>query len=398
MRRNPPTTRIVSRSLPWLSLSFSLLIYALHFLVGGGRTKLINDSRAYLLLTDGERVVGAPFTSRVFAPFIASLIRDASGASSLAAFQLLTLVAFIATLVLLRRIIGNHGGSAEWQAAVLMAFGCALAATFGYTPVMADPVLLLIACCTILALDQRWWTAAVVLSSLAALTKEYGLLLGFASCLIAWQRGHRRLAYVAAILPSIVLLTAIRISSSSSGSSFDAWQGFVDAMFGYHIYLFHFRGAADYSKLLYMWSWSALWPVLILAAGMVLSRLRGGSKMSDHETGFAVMLVALPILLLGDWGRALLIVVPVACAAATAHPLTRDKQFSALLALGGLSTALARPFHSEFPLPQPFILTMTAISIASSLLISVKILRFTPAASTSQLDPGLETPITEVVR
>ena len=392
MKPNSSGRQIARQFLPWLSLLCSLSLYALHFLVGGGRTKLINDSQAYLLLAEGERVVGAPFSSRIFAPFIASLIALASGVSSLLAFQILTLAAFIASLVLLRRIIANHGGSAEWQAAVLLAFGCALAATFGYTPVMADPVLLLLACVTILALDRGYFVAAVVLSCLAALTKEYGLLLGFASCLVAWHRGHRKVAYVGALLPAIFLLLAMFIASGTSGSSFVSWQGFVTAMFGYHTYLFHFRGASDYPKLLYMWSWSALWPVLVIAGGVVFSGLRKGIKMGDQELAFSLMLVALPFLLLGDWGRALLIVVPFGCAVATSHPLARNGQFATLLAIGGLSTALARPLHSEPLLPHILTLTMTIISLAASLLIGIKILQFALSSSGPQLDQGLEDP------
>jgi hypothetical protein len=396
MKRRSSSRLTLERFLPLLSLLCSVLLFGLQFFVGGGRTKLINDSHAYLLMTQGERVVGAPFSSRVLAPFIASLIAFASGASSLAAFQILTLAAFIGSLVLLRKIIGNQGGSAVWQAAVLLVFGCALAVTFGYTPVMVDPVLLLLACLTILALNRGYWVAAVVLSALAALTKEYGLLLGIVSSLVAWHRGHRRFACVAALLPVIVLSVAMLIGSGFKGTGLDGWHNFLNAMFGYHTYLFQFRGPSEYPKLLYMWSWSALWPVLVIAAGLVLSRLRNRIRMSDHEVGFSVMLAALPLLLLGDWGRALLIVVPFGCAVATSHPLARNAQFAALLAIGGLATALARPFHSELAPPLALTLTMTVISITSSLLIGVKILRFAPSDSSPQLDPGLDNPAPEV--
>jgi hypothetical protein len=391
MKRVSSRKSTLRQFLPWLAVLCSVLLFGLHFFVGGGSTKLINDSRAYLSMTQGERA-GTPFDSRVLGPFIASLITFASGASSLAAFQILTLASFVASLLLLRKIVINRGAPVEWQAAVLLALGCALAATFGYTPVMVDPVLLLLACLTILALDRNYWVAAVVLSSLAALTKEYGLLLGFVSCLVAWHRGRRKFAYIGALLPAIVLLVAMLIASRFSFSSFDRWQGFVTAMFGYHTYLFHFRGASDYPKLLYMWSWSALWPVLVIAAGVVFSGLRNGIKMGDQEVAFSLMLAALPFLLLGDWGRALLIVVPFGCAVATSQPLARNAQFAALLAIGGLSTALARPLHSEPLPPHTLTLTMTIISVAASLLIGIKVLQFALSSSGPQLDQGLEDP------
>jgi hypothetical protein len=146
-----------------------------------------------------------------------------------------------------------------------------------------------------------------------------------------------------------------------------------------------------------MWSWSALWPVLMIAVSVVLSRIRNHIKMGNQEVAFVLMLVALPFLLLGDWGRSLLIVVPFGCAVATSHDLVRCGRFTALLAVGGLATSLARPFHSEPLPPQAVMLTMTVISMASALLIAVKILRFAPSGSTSPLDPRLDNPTPELV-
>jgi hypothetical protein len=395
MKRTSRSWLTVKQCLPWLALSCSVLLYGLHFFAGGGRTKLITDSDAYLLMSRGEQL-GAPFASRVLAPFIASVIASVLGATNLAAFQILTLVALLGSMLLLRKLISSQGGSVEWQAAVLLSLGCALAATFGYTPVMVDPLLLFLTCLTVMALDCGYFSAAVALASLAALTKEYGLLLGLVISVVAYRRGHRKLAYVGLLLPALTFLVATLALSGSPGVGFLGWQSFLSAMFSYHTYLFRFRGASEYPKLLYMWSWSVLWPVLVIAGGVVLSRLRNRIKMSDHEAGFSLMLVALPFLLLGDWGRALLIVVPFGCVVATSHPLARNAQFTALVAIGGLSTALARPFHSEPPPPLALTLTMTVISIASSLLIAVKILRFVHSGSSSQLDPVLDNPAPEV--
>jgi multisubunit Na+/H+ antiporter MnhC subunit len=384
----------VKALLPLLALAISVLLYGLHFFAGGGRERLLTDSQAYLIMAQGGHQ-GAPYSSRVLGPFIASGIASLFGISSVIAFQILTPVALLVSLVLLRHLINQRGGPVEFQAAVLLALGCALAATFGYTPVMVDPLLLALTCLTLLALDTDHFTAAIACATLAALTKEYGLLLAFVIFFVAYRSGRRKLAFAGILVPAGLMIAASLIGSSSSGAGVENWQRFVSAMFGYHLSLFQFRGGFDYLKLQYMWSWSVLWPVLVIAAALVLSRLRGGARFSDHEVGFSLMLVALPLLLLGDWGRALLIVFPFGCAAATAHPLARNAQFAALLAIGGLSTALARPFHSESPLPSAFVVTMIVVSIASSLLIGIKILRFAPAASTAPLDSGLEIPAHE---
>jgi len=395
MKRVRRTRLTLNRFLPWLTLLCSILLFGLHFFLGGGRTKLINDSRAYLVMTEGNRA-GTPFDSRVLAPFIASLITFASGASSLTAFHVLTITSFIASLLLLRKIVANRGAPVYWQAGVLLAIGCALAATFGDVPVMADLPLLVLTCLTVLAVGRSEWFRVLVFSFLAALTKEYGILLAVISSVIFWRRGHKRLAVAGTLLPTVVLLFTILMGSKSSGSTPDAWHNFINAMLAYHPYLFHFRGPWEYLQLLYMWSWSVLWPVLIIAALIVFSRLQSGTRMSDHEIGLALMLIALPFLLLGDWGRAVLIVVPFACAVATSHSLARSRQFAALLAIGGLSTALARPFHSETPPPHLLMLSFAAISLVSTVFIGMKILRFVASTSSPQIKRALDTPETEV--
>jgi hypothetical protein len=108
------------------------------------------------------------------------------------------------------------------------------------------------------------------------------------------------------------------------------------------------------------------------------------------------MLAALPFLLLGDWGRSLLILVPFGCMVATSHTLAKSNQFAALLAIGGLSTALARPLHSDPPLPLALTFTMTFISVAASILIGAKVLRFAPSGSGEHLHQRLDNPASEV--
>lgn len=108
--------------------------------------------------------------------------------------------------------------------------------------------------------------------------------------------------------------------------------------------------------------------------------------MTGDELAFAVLLTALPILLLGDWSRNLIIMVPFACIVVTSHPLAKERYFVSLVAIGGLATALARPFHSEPSPSQTITLIMTIISVVSSLLAGVRLLRFASSKSSPQIE------------
>jgi hypothetical protein len=248
----------------------------------------------------------------------------------------------------------------------------------------------------VVALRGNRWVPALVLSCLAALTKEYGLLLGLVCTAIAWRRDLRKIAVLGTILPTMLLLVAILMRSDFSRRSLDVWQGFISAMFDYHRYLLQLRGVFGFLQLQYMWSWSVLWPLMMVAGATILSRLRSGRKMSDDEIAFLLTLPALPVLLLGDWGRALLIVVPFACAVATSNPLARSTPFTGLLALGGVSTALARPFHSNSPPPQIFMYSMIAISVAASLSIGLILVRHVFFKRPELSDSGMYESMVEV--
>lgn len=388
-RPMPPEPVRQNRSLPWLALGFSILLYCVHFFIGGGRAKIITDSDAYLFMAGGGSL-GPPYQSRVLGPFLASLLASALGISPHSAFRILTPAALLISLILLRRIISRQGGSIYWQAALLLAFGCALGTTFGYTPVMIDPLLLVFTCLAIVALERGHLLAAFVLAALACLTKEYGIFIALAVAVIVYFRGHQRIAITGGLASAAPLVILALSASTLSSGPLPGWQRFLSAMLGYHTSVYRFRGSSEYPKILYMWSWSVLWPVLLISAGIVLAVLRRRKALTDHQIGLCVCLFALPLLLLGDFGRTLLIVVPFACAVATSHPLARSSKFAALLAVGGLSTALARPFHGESSLPQALPLVMTLISIAASLLLAVMTLRFAASPPGSNLDSAFE--------
>lgn len=384
------------RSLPWLAVIFSSALYAAHFFFGGGSGHLILDSFAYLQLSDGQQTA-VPFNTRILTPLLAKLVAYASGLSTSTAFKLLTPAELLTSLFVLRGFIRKRGGSAEWQAAVLLAFGCSLAVTFGYTPILVDPTFLLLTCLTIAALDAGHLLAALALACIAALTKEFGLFLVPIWSFYAYRQGFRKFAYAGLIVPVAPLLIVLFVRQSSAGVGFPGWPTYAShLMFEYQLSVFRLRAPGGYAKLLYMGSWCGLWPVLFISTYSVFSRLIKRARVSADQIAFAVLLTGLPVLLLGDWSRNLIILVPFACIVAAAHPLTRERYFALLLAVGGLSTALARPFHSETPLPHLLMLTMTAISVVSSLLIGIKILRFAPSSSGPQLGRGLEEPAAAV--
>ncbi|HYV04991.1 MAG TPA: hypothetical protein VFB82_10410 [Blastocatellia bacterium] len=297
----------------------------------------------------------------------------------------------------MRGVIRRRGGSAEWQAAVLLAFGCSLAVTFGYTPILVDPTFLLLICLTIAALEAGYLPAALALACTAALTKEFGLILGPIWSFYAYRQGFRKLAYAGLIVPVVTLLIVLIARQSSAGVGFPGWPTFAShLMFEYQLSVFRLRGPGDYAKLVFMWSWCGLWPVFLISTYSVISRLIKRARVRADEVAFAVLLAGLPVLLLGDWSRNLIILVPFGCMVATSHPLARDRRFVLLLAIGGLSTALARPFHSETPPPYLLTLVMTIVSVLSSLAIGIILVRYSRSSGAKDLNSGLRTRAREV--
>ena len=383
------------RSLPLLAVLISAAVYAAHFFLGGGVNHRILDSWAYLGMAAGEQAA-VPFETRIGTPFLAALITGATGLSPSAAFKLITPTALLASLLILRRLIRRRGGSAKWQAAVLLAFGCSLAVTFGYTPILVDPTLLLLTCLTIATLDAGYLPAALALACIAALTKEFGLILGPIWSIYAYRQGFRKFACAGLIAPVAALLIVLFARQSSAGVGFPGWSTFASHLvFEYQLSVFRQRGPGDYAKLVYMWSWCAIWPVFFISTSNILSRFMKRAQVSADQIGFAVLLASLPVLLLGDWGRNLIILVPLVCIVATAHPLARDRRFVLLLAVGGLSTALARPFHSETPPPYLLTLVMTIVSVASSVAIGMILVRYARSDGRKELDPGLRRTVGE---
>ena len=379
-RQKTEARRSNREAIIWAALVFVSGLYLFHFFEGG-REKLINDSLAYLQLSNGE-AVGVPYNLRVLKPLLARLLALLTGLSTWEAFQILTPIEVLLSLLLIGALLRNRGASPGWQAAVMLALGSSLAVTFGYTPVMVDTLILLLTCMVIAALDRNRLVLAFILVILAALTKEYAVFLSLVWGLHAYRLGHRRFALIGALVPLMALLTLFLVMRPALTAGFEGWRAFLDAMFGYHLSLLNFRGTRDYLKILYMWSWSMLWPLLLVSVLMVARSVRRLSTLNQDQIDFLIMLVAVPILLLADWGRAFLLIVPFACIAATGNRLAKEEGFATLLAVGGVATALARPVHGSISPPQLFFISMAAVSTIASLLIAFKIIRGWPAAVT----------------
>ncbi|MEK6303099.1 MAG: hypothetical protein AABO41_20495 [Acidobacteriota bacterium] len=384
------------RALPWFALFFPSALYAVHFFLGGGLNHRILDSWAYLQISEGQQVA-VPFNTRILSSSVAALMSAATGLSASTVFDLLTPASLLGSLFLLRKIIGRRGGTDEWQAAVLLVFGCSLAVTFGYTPVLVDPILLLFVCLTIAALDAGHLVVALVLVCAATLTKEYGLVLGVVWAFHAYRRGFLKFAFLGLIPPAVTLLILVITRQSDSGPGLPSWNAFAfHMMFEYQLSVFRLRGITDYGKLIYLWSWCAVWPAFFIAlCTLFYSRMRR-VKLSVDQASFAIVLATLPVLLLGDWVRSLIVTVPFVCIVATAHALARDRWFVFLLAVGGLSTALARPFHSGTPSPSLLTLMMTIVSVASSLAIGMILVRYVNSSGAKELNSGLRRTADEV--
>lgn len=146
-------------------------------------------------------------------------------------------------------------------------------------------------------------------------------------------------------------------------------KGFLGRALSYQAWLYHTGGAANYPKALYIWSWSLLWPVLVVAVTSVLFALKRWRSWSDDQAAFLPLLMAIPILMLPDWDRSVIIAVPSAILVATGTKLSKDIFFATILALGALSTALARPLYAVINPPRLFLISMILISVAASVMV-----------------------------
>ncbi|HKA23136.1 MAG TPA: hypothetical protein VKN18_33015 [Blastocatellia bacterium] len=386
---NESLTGFSARVFPAVAVTIACLLYAIHSFFGGGNEHRILDSWAYLQISDGQSA-GVPFDIRVLVPWLAAHTAILSGLSVSAAYNLLTSLALLGSLLILKQLLTQRGSSWQWQTAVLLAFGCSLAVTFGYTPILVDPFLLLVTCLTIVALVKGKLVAALVLTCVAVLTKEFGLFLVPVWAFYTYRLGYRKSACVGLLAPIAIFVVVVLVRHSDAPAVFPGWKPYAyHYLFDYQLSVLRLRGLSSYLKLLYMGAWCGLWPTSLLAAMCILDRSIRSTAIGVYRIGLAVLLVSLPILLPGDWSRNLIVLVPFSSIVAAKHPLARDRYFIGLIAIGGLTTALARPFHGE-PLPAALMISMTAFSLISSVMIAIKLVQYTFWSSRLEIDPLFE--------
>ena len=390
------TTATLDRLIPWFAVIVSSLVYIAHSFWGGGSDHRILDSWAYLQISSGQSA-GVPFDVRILVPWLAAQISGVSGLSISAAYNLLTSLSLLGSLLILKRLLNKRGTSWQWQTAVLLAFGCSLAVTFGYTPILVDPFLLLVTCLTIVTLDAGKLIPALALTCIAVLTKEFGLFLGLVWAFYAYRSGFRKLAWAGLVVPIATLLILLFVRHSEAPGPFIGWRPYAyHYLFDYQLSVLRLRGMTSYVKLLYMGAWCGVWPTFLVATMCIRDRSMRLAAIDVYRIGSVVLVLCLPLLLLGDWSRNLIVLVPFASVVAATHPLARDRYFVWLVAIGGLATALARPFHGDSPIPQLIVVGVTIVSAISSFLIAIRILRFVTASSES-LDANAAGSVPEVL-
>jgi hypothetical protein len=352
-----------SRSKAWLLLAGSLsavaAVFAYQFLFHNGRGHLGPDSLVYVAMAKGQVVI-RPYHSRVLAPLMASLLANVTGVSVDSAFHLLTIASLLASLLMLANLLARAGAPSRYQAGIVLAFGSGIAVLFGQVPILVDPELLAFTCLTLIALDRCMLGLALVGVCLAALTKDYGVALVLPWAAEAYRNAGWR-ALAGALAP--VLLVVIATSLPSLPNAY-----YINAP-SYQVTLLRELGSLVYFKTIYIWAWVAMWPVLLISALELLLNIKRPSGLKRAQVWYAAILVAVPVLLVGDWDRSFMLLVPFACLASAPLSFITDVSPCWLLAAGGLATALARPYYTVAAPPRALTVALIAVSAASSGLI-----------------------------
>jgi hypothetical protein len=297
-----------------------------------------------------------------------------TGISVQTAFHIITAGCFISSLILLSHLLKKYAGSGLYQFGIVVALGSQLAVFYGLHPVLVDGVLLLLTCLMIVAIQKEKLVLSFIFVCLAALTKEYGVLLALPWAIFAYRKGVRRVYIFAfAFLPLILVLIAI-LSLPVQAGVYYGYEDYVVTQLKYQAIWLQTDNFYYYFKLAYFQAWGAVWPVLLMSILVVYRKYKDRTSFTKDEQLFSIMLLSLPILLTADWNRTLLLLIPFAIIVAGSLSALRFS-FVIPLALGGFSTALARSYYyvilhgGTFPrLYKPFLLTL---SIGSSIFLII---------------------------
>ncbi len=352
----------------YLALAFALVgsLFAYQFFYQDGRYSSTPDGIRYLAAAQGE-TVDLPYNSRIVVPLVASLIARLTTVSVSAAFTILTITSLLGSLLLLVYLLERRGVFGVYSAAIITAFGAGLAVFHGKYPTLVDMPLLLLTCLTIVALDHGKLFVALAIICVAALTKEYGVLLTLAWAIQAYKQKGAYII-VGAVLPVAAVMAAVLLSPSQPGV-YPSHQSFLISQLKYQAFWLYPEYLFNYLKLAYFWAWGAVWPILLLSVWALIKTLRDESVFTMDQLRYSAMLFATPILLTGDWDRTFVLLVPFACLVLVSSHFARDVRFCFLLGVGGLSTALLRSYYIIPSNPYKLILVLVSVSASAALVI-----------------------------
>jgi hypothetical protein len=329
-----------------LALAFILLagLFLYHFFLQGGQTAISPDGSRYLAMARGE-TVDLPFNTRLVGPFVVSVIAYLFGVSVQTAFHLVTASSLLASLLLIIYLLASQGNSVTYQLGVLIAFGAELAVFYGFLPILVDGLLLLLTCLLIVALHKDKLALGLIIICLAALTKEYGVLLALPWAIHAYKKRARRGYLAAASLPVLLLTAAILLLPGQPGA-YQNYQDYASTQLRYRAFWLYLDNLYNYLKLGYIQAWGAVWPVLLLSTLAIFKKYVARRAFAIEDLYYAIMMVTVPVLLTADWNRTFMILVPFASLAAISMPIAQRMRFGVPLALGGLATALSRSYYT----------------------------------------------------
>jgi hypothetical protein len=302
-----------------------------------------------------------------------------TGASVRTAFILVTAGSLLASLLLLVYLLEKRGAPLSYEAGFIAAFGSALAVFYGSYPVLLDGLLLLLSCLIILALDRNLLLLGLAGVCIAGLTKEYGVLLAlpWAAHVIHLRRSII-LAILGALLPCALLIGAALVQDAQPGVYPD-YKSFVSRQLMYQAFWLYPEYLLTYLRFAYLLAWGAMWPVLAFAAFAAAARLVRRSDVGVDDVRYLAILLAAPVLLLGDWDRTFLVAVPFAATSAVSYRLVQHPSLGFLLGAGGVSTSLLRAYYlsrnSGTFFPSGTKITLLTVSIAATLALMIAVRR-----------------------
>jgi hypothetical protein len=350
-----------------------LLVFAFEFFLQDGSAYVSPDGQHYLTIAQGETHV-YPYNVRLVKPLIVRGLHALMNLPIQPAYQLLTVIELTASLLLLAMLLRKRNATVWTQVSFIIGFGVSLGVIYGHMPVLVDLALLTVTLLVMVALDKGRLWLALLLIGVAALTKEYGVLLILVWAVHARRRLPAWMAYACACLPLALLFLTMWLNPAPERRVSGEAKSFLDLSMQYLLNLNEHVGSS-LVKTLYIWLWAVLWPVGLLAILAILRAVKKRLALQPDQIDFAVLLLGVPLLLMGDWNRSLLLLVPFACNASLLHPLAQKKQFNLFILIGGVATAFNNFAFTRLRPPSLFVLTMIALSMAISFLILITIAR-----------------------